>query len=129
MAGGFHRAPVGFLSELRRATGIEDLQLELNWEASEERGGPVWCVWTLQRGEPHMVCRWEHSLDGNLTGLASHISKHDYLKNGGRRAFSDRIVGSVLANEREKKRKFKDWSYGVAEYSRDAFRKMAYGEE
>ena len=129
MGGGFHRAPAAFLKRLRSMTGIEDLLLELNWDESEARGGPVWGVWTLQRGEPHLICQWLHTLDGNLDGLASHIAKHDYAKNGGNRAFARRIIDSVKANEREKKRKFRDWAHGVAEYSRDAFRKMAYGEE
>lgn len=129
MGGGFHRAPAAFLKSLRRMTGIEDLLLELNWEESEKRGGPVWGVWTLQRGEPHLICQWKHPLDGNLDGLASLIARHDYMKNGGQRAFRKRIMDSLSYKEREKKRKFKDWARGVADYSRDAFRKMAYGEE
>ena len=129
MSGGLHQAPADFMRRLRSETGIEDLQLELDYDESEKRGGPVWGVWTLQRGYPHLICQWSHPLDGNLTGLASLISRHDYSKNGGRKAFESSILGRVEAREKEKRRKFKDWSRGVAEYSRDAFRKLAYGEE
>ena len=128
MGGGFHRAPVDFLKRLRSVTGIEDLRLELNVEESDRRGGPVWGVWTLYRGEPYLICQWNHVLDGNLDGLASHIANLDYTKNGGRREYSKRIMDSLNGAEREKRRKFRDWSRGVADYSRDAFRKMAYGE-
>lgn len=128
MSGGLTRAPADFLSSLRRLTEIGDLQLELNWEASEQRGGPVWGVWTLVKGQPHMICEWRHPLDGNLDGLASLIAKHDYLKNGGRRAFSKNVMDAIHGREREKKRRFRDWARGVADYGRDAFRKMSYGE-
>jgi hypothetical protein len=122
------KAPAGYERALRRRLDDPTLTLWFNQQESEGQGGQVWHVLSIQRGGWHTVCTWEHPLDGNLDAICNKVARHDYLKNGGKRKFADSFMAGRVRQEQEKRRRFRDWASGVADYSRDAFRAMAYGE-
>lgn len=129
MQGGLHRPPAGYTRSLRRLTEVPGLWLEFDPEEAEKSDAPAWKVMVRQKDEEHVIVWWPHNLDGNLEALARRVSEQDHLRNGGAKAYARRVYRSVIANEREKERRFRDTMRGIADYSRDAFRKLAYDEE
>lgn len=124
-----HRPPTGYLSALRRLTEIPSLALGFDDEDAAEHDRPAWKVMAMTGSGYVMVCDWPHALDGNLDALAAKIARHDYLRNGGLKKHGQALMARWEAKQTARRNRFRDQVRGIADYSRNAFRKLAYGEE
>lgn len=123
-----HAPPTGFVKKLRDLTQTPTLDVAFDLEQAESTGQPAWGIYYVLHGERVLIAFWPRPLDGNLAAVAQFVGRLDYARNGGPRTYGQEIMGAFEAQERSKRQRRKDYLRGVAEYSRDVFRAMAYGE-
>lgn len=128
MANTMHRPPAGFVERLRKIAGIPGLEVDFDAEQADLTNEPAWGLYYKVRGERVLIGFWPRPLDGNLDAVARFLGRLDYSRNGGVEQYGKGIMDGFEAKERAKRQRRRDYLRGVADYSRDIFRAMAYGE-